>query len=159
MSQTAPNAFQPKELFLFGQLLVQGAARESEFRTVIGRAYYACHLSARDQLFDLDGRLVTSRIRKQLTSGKGTRGGSHELIIRALASHGRLTPGLQKRLSDQLSQLKDMRVQADYIMDHGTNARAFTKYNAQGWPGLAHAAMTLASSLLPDLLKLPRFRP
>ena len=161
MTGSPRPTFDPKDFFLLGQQLLHAAAKESEFRTVVGRAYYACLLSARDQLFDIDGRLISSRIQKRLAPKSRSKKslGSHDLVIQAVASHPRIATGRQIRLSDQLSQLKGMRVQADYHMSYAANAKAFGKYAVSGWAGLAQAAMTLASNLLPDLQKLPRFRP
>ena len=148
--------FNPMDFLSVGENLIAGAPKEGEYRTVIGRAYYSCFLVARDQLFGVDQRRLTPKLKRRLTR-KGKLAGVHEVILIALASHPGLRPGQQMRLSSQLGQLKDMRVHADYMRHPGTTASALTKYGVRDWDGLAHFAMTLASNLIADLRKLPRF--
>jgi hypothetical protein len=146
--------FDPLDFFRLGQHLVTNGTNESDYRTAIGRSYYACHLVARDRLFGIDGRQITAKVTKQIVGKK--RVGSHEVIIKAVAQNSHLRRAHAKRLSDQLGQLKDMRVQADYYRDplHKRTVSIFAAYNVKDWPGLANAAMTLASNLLPSLRQL-----
>jgi len=80
-------------------------------------------------------------------------------MIRALANHKRLSPGNAKRLADQLNELKDMRLQADYTMAPGNlqSSNIFSKYGVADWDGLANVAMAFASNLIPELQKLTSF--
>ena len=146
--------FDPRDFFRLGQRLANQGSNEADFRTAIGRGYYSCYLTARDALFGLDGRLLKKRVYKHLKAK-----GSHDAVIRGIANSSSVGPAKAKRLSDGLAELKDMRVQADYVCDpthQGTTALQ-AKYGAANWAGLACAAMTLASNLLADLRKLARY--
>jgi len=102
----------------------------------------------------MDGRQLTGAIRRRLTGKR--QAGSHEVIIEAIKQHPQVMPIRGKRLADQLAELKDMRVQADYYrdpMNRGTTS-IFATYNVSDWSGLSKAAMTLASNLLPELQRL-----
>lgn len=146
--------FDPLEFFRLGQNLVTNGTAEAEYRTAVGRTYYACHLIARDRLFGTDGRGITRQVRTQIAGSRSA--GPHEVIIKAVAQNPHLSPVQAKRLSDQLSELKDMRVQADYFRDpaHSRTTSIFAKYGVRDWSGLANAAMALASNLLPSLRHL-----
>ena len=155
--------FNPRSFFGLAQKLLTSTPDEAECRTAITRAYYSCFLVARDQMFDIDQSRLTSGKRKRISriaSSKRTRQlGSHDLIIAAVANHGTLKAARAKRLSDQLSELRDMRVQADYFRNpqNPNTVSVFARYAVSDWEALAHFAMTLASNLLPDLQRIPRF--
>lgn len=151
--------FDPREFFRQGQRLVTNAIGEADYRSAISRGYYSCLLTARDQLFGVDAVGLTAALRRQLTGSR--RGGTHEAVIKGLANNSRLRPQKAKRLSDQLGQLRDTRVQADYYRNpaHQRTLTIFTKYGVQDWAGLTHAAMALASNLLPELQSVPTFPP
>lgn len=136
--------------------MIQNATVEAEFRTSIGRAYYSCFLIARDQLFGVDRLRLTGRIYRLLSLSQGN---SHEVVIKAVANHPSLPPAKGKRISEQLRQLKDNRIQADYTRDPQSPkmASVFTIHQVNDWPGLAHVSMILASNLIPDLRSIPTF--
>ena len=135
---------------------MQNYTGEAAFRTSIGRAYYSCFLTARDQLFNIDAANLTRRIFRSLNL---PRGNSHEAVIKALANHPSIQPARAKRLSDQLRQLKDNRIQADYTRDPQNPRRAsvFATHQVTDWSGLAHVSMILASNLILDLKSIPIF--
>lgn len=148
----AQAIFNPLGCFHLAQQLVT-ANDEASHRTAIGRVYYSCHVIARDQLYGIDGLRLTSAARKRLTNNSNS---DHMAIIISVGRNTYLRPGRAKRLSDQLNELRDMRIQADYVRDpsqRGT-VTVFQKYNVSDWQGLAPAAMTLASNLLPELQQL-----
>ena len=155
MARRALTTFDPQGFFNLGQRLVTSSSGdEAGHRTAIGRAYYACFLTARDQQFGIDQRTLTTSVKKRLKRRKNL--GSHEVIIVALSMNKSVRPVVAKRLSDQLGELKDMRIQADYFRDpsHRGTTSVFARYAVSDWLGLAHEAMTLASNLLPDLRKV-----
>ncbi len=110
-------------------------------------------------MFGLDGRTLTpKRIKKILGKAKG---GVHAAVIRAVLGNQGLTAGDAKNYSDQLGQLKDIRVQADYFLqssDPQTRA-LFARYGVTDWSGLAHNTLALTSNLLPSLKGLSAFTP
>ena len=151
------SVFDPHEFFTLADTLLANSADEASLRTCISRAYYACHLVARDSIYGLDGRNLTKSEKKRLAKNpKGS--GDHAAIIVAVATSTHLKSGPAKRLSDQLGQLKEMRERADYILDsqHRDNVEVFTKRGVRDWKGLAHAAMATASDALPALATLRR---
>ena len=127
------------ELFL-GQArrLTRDAENEADYRSAISRAYYACHLVARDALFGVDAR--------------GGRRPSHRAIIGIVAK----TEG-QDDDADGLRLLKTMREVADYVTDslHPEIQRLFAKNRVSNWEGLAAAALGVAGALVPRLRRLP----
>ena len=147
-------AFDPWDFFRLSQNLAADGPDESRHRTAIGRAYYACFLVARDQMFGLDGATLSGPVRRRVVGHR--RAGSHEVVLEAIKSHPRLGPARGKRISDQLGQLKDMRIQADYYRDtqNRNTISIFTTNTANDWIGLANAALALASNLLPELQRL-----
>lgn len=151
--------FDPREFFRQGQRLAANAVNEADYRSAISRGYYSCFLVARDQLFGIDGVGLTAGIRRQITGSQ--RGGTHDAVIKGLANNRLLRPQRAKRLSDQLGQLRNTRVQADYYRNpaHQRTVSIFTTYRVNNWADLAHATMTLASNLLPDLQSVPAFPP
>ena len=127
------------ELFL-GQAerLARGAENEADYRSAINRAYYACHLTARDALFGVD-------------AGGGRRP-SHWAIIEIVAKiegHDEDANGLRL--------LKTMREVADYVTDssHPEVRRAFEESQVEDWEGLAAAALAVAGEIVPRLRRLP----
>ena len=152
--------FDPRGFFRLGQrLATSDTPDEADLRTAIGRAYYSCFLVARHQLFGIDGRGLTNSVKKRLSQGRRNKSpGSHEAVLLALSTNKRVRLGVAKRLADQLGELKDMRIQADYFRDptHRETTIIFSRYSVTGWLELAHQAMTLASNLLPDLERIPR---
>ena len=146
--------FDPSDFLSLAQSL--GATQnEASQRTAISRAYYSCHLTARDQLYGVDGVGLTNTVKKRLARGKV---GDHTAVILAVAQNPHLGMGRAKNLADELGQLKALRETADYIRDSGSSAASniFTKYSVSDWSSLTRAAMGLASNVLP---KLRRLRP
>ena len=127
------------ELFL-GQArrLANDAENEADYRSAISRAYYACHLVARDALFGVD-------------AGGGRRP-SHWAVINFVDK----VPG---RHWDAylLQALKRMREVSDYVTDssHPEVRRVFERNQVVDWEGLAAATLTIAGALIPGLRRLP----
>ena len=127
------------ELFL-GQAmrLARGAENEADHRSAISRAYYACHLVARDALFGVD-------------AGGGKRP-SHWAVINSVDR----VSGRQ-RDARRLRRLKRMREVADYVTDslHPEIQDAFADSGVSDWAGLAARALAAAGALVPRLRRLP----
>ena len=127
------------ELFL-GQArrLANDAENEADYRSAVSRAYYACHLVARDALFGVD-------------AGGGRRP-SHWAVINSVNK----VPG---RHWDAylLQALKRMREVADYVTDslHPEVRRVFERSQVADWEGLAAAALAVAGEVVPRLRCLP----
>ena len=127
------------ELFL-GQArrLANDAENEADYRSAINRAYYACHLTARDALFGVD-------------AGGGRRP-SHWAVINFVykTSNGHWD-------ARRLRRLKRMREVADYVTDslHPEVRRVFERNQVADWEGLAAAALAVAGEVVPRLRRLP----
>ena len=123
-------ALDPRGLLALAELLA-AIGTEEAYRSAINRAYYACHLLARDLLFGLDAVLL----------GAGSRRPSHLAVINALRE--RISPD---RIANDLGDLKKMREVADYVRgdDHPEVQRLFGKHRVSGWEGLAGDALPLA---------------
>lgn len=146
--------FDPEDFFKLGQTLAVNLKDEASQRTAIGRAYYSCHLTARDRLYGVDAPTLTNAERKKIAGTQHV--GNHTVVIKAILKKSNLPSGTAKRISDQLGELKEMREQADYCRDpaHQGTTSVFRRYAVTDWRGLARAAMTLASNLLPELRRL-----
>ena len=128
----------PELFYVQSERLVRDAENEADYRSAINRAYYACHLVARDALFGVD-------------AGGGRRP-SHRAIIGIVAKiegHDEDANGLRL--------LKAMREVADYVTDssHPEVRRAFEEGLVAGWEGLAAAALAVAGEVVPRLRRLP----
>ena len=127
------------ELFL-GQArrLANDAENEADYRSAINRAYYACHLTARDALFGVD-------------AGGGRRP-SHWAVINSVYK----TPSGHWD-ARRLRRLKRMREVADYVTDslHPEVQRVFERNQVVDWEGLAAAALAVAGEVVPRLRRLP----
>ena len=128
----------PELFYVQSERLVRDAENEADYRSAINRAYYACHLVARDALFGVD-------------AGGGRRP-SHWAIIGIVAKiegHDEDANGLRL--------LKAMREVADYVTDssHPEVRRAFEESQVEDWEGLAAAALTVAGEVVPHLRRLP----
>ena len=127
------------ELFL-GQArrLARDAENEADHRSAISRAYYACHLVARDALFGVDA------------------GGGKRPWRWAVINSVDKVPGLRydARL---LRTLKRMREVADYVTDslHSEVQERFGAARVSDWEGLAAAALAAAGALVPRLRLIP----
>ena len=112
---------------------------EIAHRTAVNRAYYACHLAARDQLYGVDAH-------RQLG-----RRPSHIAVIRAVRAQ------LNEQAANRLHRLKLMREAADYIRDsdHPEVQAAFVRERAATWSDFAAAAIESATDLLLVLDDMP----
>ena len=145
-------------LRLASEAVRDSQSSEGSLRTAISRAYYAVFLSVRDHLFGPDGANLTSRKRNKLVrkfrqAQKKSKWypGSHDLIIFSITDV--ILTGMVRpvTLSQQVSQLKEARIHADYD---------FTSQNLKNipystWREYANESIALASQLLPLAEKLP----
>jgi hypothetical protein len=150
-------------MFAFAQHLfaapIPAIQDETRWRAVIGRAYYACWLTARDRLWGTDGR-PTPEQERRFPRKHGRPLGSHEQVIEALGIN-RSLPSLakRKRQKDQLGSLKALRNAADYRhSDTSSEVRKlFTQYSVSTWAKLAEQALVIATEALPELQTHPKF--
>ena len=133
--------FDPDRFFAQAERLAQFGEGEEDHRSAISRAYYACHLTARDRMFGVDG------------ANWGTQGRrpSHYAVIAAAAKFPLI--GID---SDRFERLKLMREKADYLRDpaHPEVASLFARYSIGSWSELAGEALVIARDLLPRLRRL-----
>ena len=122
-------ALDPAEFLAQAPLLME-AGGEAGYRSAINRAYYACHLAARDCLFGLDA-----------AQWGGPGRPSHRAVVRALR---RLPP--MRDAAEQLERLRKAREVADYVRDDGRpEAQAqFRLHGASDWRGLAQILLSHA---------------
>ncbi len=120
-------------LDLAERLLQAPDVNEAAARTAINRSYYACHLTARDQLFGVDA--VRHAPRRP----------SHLAVVQAVSQR------LAAKRVDELRRLKRMREIADYVRDsqHPEARSLFADARVSDWPQLADQAMLVARDLLP----------
>ena len=118
--------------------LARDAENEADYRSAVSRAYYACHLTARDALFGVD-------------AGGGRRP-SHWAVINSVDK----VPG-RRRDARKLRGLKWMREVADYITDslHPEVQERFGAARVSDWAGLAARTLGVAGALIPRLRRLP----
>ncbi len=127
------------ELFLGqAQRLAETAENEADYRSAVSRAYYACHLIARDALYGVD-------------AGGGRRP-SHWAVINAVTMRGG-----GENDANELWLLKTMRESADYVTDssHPDVQRVFSESRVSDWASLAARALAVAGALVPRLRTLP----
>lgn len=150
---SSPQLFDPHDFFRFAAQTLSSTRGEAESRTAIGRAYYACYLIAVNRMFGVDGARMGKKVRKSLVR----RGGLHEVVKVAIGQNRAFSSGQQITIRDMFAQLRDLRIQADYKTDtSGEPSKFFAQYRVGDWSGLAHAALALASQLLPTLRRLRR---
>jgi hypothetical protein len=141
-------------LDLAGHLLsnpVPALDPEASYRVAIGRAYYCCFLTARDNLFGRDGVPTPRQVRN--IAGR-RQPGTHEVVGLALGNHPKMpNRGAALRQQQQLEQLKALRTAADYYLDSGGGRvqKVFRDNGVTDWHGLAVVAKQLADHMLPDL--------
>ena len=128
----------PELFYVQSERLVRDAENEADYRSAINRAYYACHLTARDALFGVD-------------AGGGRRP-SHWAVIGIVAKiegHDEDANGLRL--------LKTLREVADYVTDslHPEVRRAFEESQVEDWEGLVASALAVAGEIVPRLRRLP----
>ena len=133
-------ALDPASLLVLAERLLDSIdADETACRTAVNRAYYACHLTARDRLYGLDARR------------HGPRRPSHTAILEAVRT--RLTPEQRNKFR----RLKRMREIADYIRDsaHPEVQTVFARESVATWSDIADVALATARDLLPLLQTMP----
>lgn len=101
---TSQPSFDPLDLLRVAEFLAERDSSEASFRTAVSRTYYGVLLSARETFGVVGGRH------------------SHNRIIQALRRRDR-------HAGDQLHQLKDLRVLADYDLDVRDPLRANWRRN------------------------------
>lgn len=133
--------------------IVGGLSNETLSRAAISRAYYACWLTARDSLWGIDGHPSGSQA-KRLTKN------THEQVIQAVGLNQAEGDAKRKRQRDSLAQLKALRTAADYRHSdtHPAVDKLFQQYKVADWQKLAEQALVLASQILPELSRHPRFQ-
>ncbi len=135
--------FEPAALLDVAERLLEiPSVNEAAARTAINRSYYACHLTARDQLYGVDA--VRDAPRRP----------SHLAVVQAVSQQ------LAAKRVDELRRLKRMREIADYVRDseHPEARSVFADARVTDWPELAARAMAIARDLLPLLQVLPAER-
>ena len=128
--------------FLAQAPLLMEADGEAGYRSAINRAYYACHLAARDRLFGLDAAQWEGAERRP----------SHRAVVRAL---WRLPSMVEA--ADQLERLRRTREVADYVRDslHPEAQGLFMKQGVSSWRELAQISFLRAREVLAALQRLP----
>lgn len=98
---SSPNDnFDPVEFYIFaGELYNQSTHNEAIYRTIIGRAYYAVHLCAKDY-----------------TNIINSSGSIHNAVIDHFENRNR-------RVFNQIKDLKDLRTKADYQLSETVQKR------------------------------------
>ena len=128
-------ALDPSDFLALAPLLME-AGGEAGYRSAINRAYYACHLAARDRLFGPDA------------AQWGGRGGrpSHRAVVRALLGR----PSMRD-VAYNLDRL--MRETADYVRDpmHPEVQAQFRLHGVSGWRGLAQISLLRARDVFAAL--------
>lgn len=134
-------ALDPAEFLAHASLLVD-VGGEAGYRSAINRAYYACHLVARDRLFGLDA------VRWE----PPTRRPSHRAVVRALQ---RSLP--MSDAADQLERLRQAREIADYVRDdaHPEARDLFRRRGVSDWRELAQVSLRHARGVFVALQRLP----
>ena len=134
-------ALDPAEFLAHASLLME-AGGEAGYRSAINRAYYACHLMARDRLFGLDAARWEPPPRRP----------SHRAVVRALL---RSLP--MSDAADQLERLRQAREIADYVRDgaHPEAQAMFSLHGVSDWRELAQTSLARALDMFAALQRLP----
>jgi uncharacterized protein (UPF0332 family) len=156
MSTPMSQPFDPTGFFSFAGSIVRDAnANEAALRSAISRVYYSIYLVARDNLFGRDETQLTSGIKKRIvrnyqlrTQSKKRELGTHERVIFAVLDR---TNNIT--LSQQLDQLREARVNADYKMSQ----KYLTDIRKKSWREYAEETMQLATLVLPIVKRLPSY--
>lgn len=122
--------FDPERFFALASRLVQHGGDEEDYRCAVSRAYYACFLTARDNLFGNDGARASESM--------------HRAVIDAIPD---------ARVSRRLNELRELRVQADYYTNplHRRTRAIFKRHRVSTWASLAEKSLALAEEILPML--------
>ena len=133
-------ALDPADFLAQAPLLME-AGGEAGYRSAINRAYYACHLMARDRLFGLDA------------AQRGDRGRpSHRAVIRALQSF----PSMRDP-AEQPNRLRKTREIADYVRDplHPEAQAQFSLNGVSDWREMAQISLQRARDVFAALRSMP----
>ena len=133
-------ALDPSDFLAQAPLLME-AGGEAGYRSAINRAYYACHLMARDRLFGLDAAQRGERRRP-----------SHRAVVRALMSRP-----LMRDIAYNLDRLRKTREIADYVRDdaHPEAQALFSLRGASNWRELAQISLSRARDVFAALQSMP----
>ena len=134
-------ALDPADFLAQAPLLME-AGGEASYRSAINRAYYACHLMARDRLFGLDAAQWGGRGRRP----------SHRAVVRAL-----LRFSLMVDAAEQLDRLRKTREIADYVRDdaHPEAQALFSLRGVSNWRETAQISLQRARDVFAALQSLP----
>ena len=134
-------ALDPAEFLAHASLLME-VGGEAGCRSAINRAYYACHLMARDHLFGLDAARWEPPPRRP----------SHRAVVRALWRRSSTANAAQN-----LERLREAREIADYVRDSAhTEAQAmFSLHGVSDWRELAQVSLARALDVFAALQRLP----
>ena len=115
---------------------------EAGYRSAINRAYYACHLMARDRLFGLDAARWEPPPRRP----------SHRAVVRALWRRPSTAAAAQN-----LERLRQAREIADYVRGdaHPEAQKLFVLYGVSDWRELAQVSLIRAREVFAALQRLP----
>ena len=133
-------ALDPADFLAQAPLLME-AGGEAGYRSAINRAYYACHLMARDRLFGLDA------------TQRGERGRpSHRAVVRAL-----MRRPLMRDVAYNLDRLRKTREIADYVRDdaHPEAQALFSLRGVSNWRELAQISLLRARDVFAALQSMP----
>ena len=130
-------ALDPAEFLAQADVAV-ATGTEAGYRSAVGRAYYACHLLARDRLFGLDAAQWRASPRRP----------SHHAVINALRERVS-TEDIARDLED----LKKMREVADYVRgdEHPELLAMFALQRVSGWEHMAGRALPRARAMFAAL--------
>jgi len=157
MSTAPKKPFDPDMFFrLAGSIVRDPKSDDAELRTAISRAYYAVFLTARDALFGLDEQSSTAELRKIISKKHHLKFGGKP--NKPLNSHSRIIFSVLDKTSNyalyqQLDQLKEARVRADYKRDD----KCLLEVGKNSWREYAEENMQLAASILPLTKRLTRY--
>ena len=134
-------ALDPAE-FLAQAPLLMDAGGEAGYRSAINRAYYACHLMARDRLFGLDATRWEPPPRRP----------SHRAVVRALWRRPSVGDAAYS-----LELLRKTREIADYVRDSvRPETQAIFRLNGvSDWRELAQISLVRARDAFAALQRLP----
>ena len=129
---TFRTVFDPTVFLQVARDLNTNATNEAEWRTAVGRAYYALFILARDRLFP--GPTPPRSIRRRAARGRSARIPIHQAVLNEVASRSTAT-------GSQLQKLHDLRIEADYCRTPSRPAWA-------DWPKNSQDAILIANNIL-----------
>ena len=133
--------------------------QEGALRTAVSRAYYTVFLTVRDKLFGPDGKGLSREVKKRLAKKFERKfnkiPGSHELVLFAIIDLPDIKEKKRITLYQQIDQLKEARVHADYHF----SLENLKNIPYDTWAEYAEKMIDLASLILPDAEKLLPYSP